>query len=575
MPHRRQGASSGIWLVGGFARWTVIIIYAEKSVSVFLRVVVSDSLEQIPPELRVTCIFSAIARAWDKFFSLCANYPKGQGEHFAAWLRMNKPGTPLYHVVGAQGSRHDLCLMAAPAIYMNRYVCFDYASYLLHLPKKQENILLMCLFVLMTSEEIIAQSRLYGIFYISFCLPVRWLAAKTPVLGKWGWGPISNGDAIDTLRERMMDIVDDPTKVLNEDFMMNMFGKFVDALPPFKEYWEHLYKKKRMRVISAESGATVMQFAELRKEHFHPSDATNAATDKHLVELAKVAAQAVLDKLHDEKKATWKYLSISRSTVSFQGCPEEVKEGLHGRDATNDRSESALGGTTHQLQKYSRIGISNAAAISDAKTNGYFRRFLVNGNKTKGMFYQFDPKMCECLLTVAIEDAPVTISTNRDDLDRQREAKRKKEEMIEKKSLDKAKEDLVEASYYWEMFHSEVCWKGNLSIVSKMLGRLKSESAKLEALKENIRMRVIGLGWKQFAITWSYKGAKRSVSKLAAHLKMIIREEKKLTPPKDPALVMPKRIELPILGTATRQLMESEASALIDEEQFRREANEL
>jgi hypothetical protein len=100
----------------------------EKLISVFLRVVVSDSLENIPPELWVTCIFSAIARAWDKFFSLCANYPKGQGEHFAAWLRVNKPGTALYHVVGMQGSRHDLFLMAAPAIYMNCYVCFDYAS---------------------------------------------------------------------------------------------------------------------------------------------------------------------------------------------------------------------------------------------------------------------------------------------------------------------------------------------------------------------------------------------------------------------------------------------------------------
>ncbi len=65
------------------------------------------------------------------------------------------------------------------------------------------------------------------------------------------------------------------------------------------------------------------------------------------------------------------------------------------------------------------------------------------------------------------------------------------------------------------------------------------------------------------------------VNELAAHLKMIIREEKKLTPPKDPALVMPKRLELPTLGTATKQLMESEASALIDEEQFRRKANEL
>ena len=95
----------------------------EKSVSVFLQVVGSDGLEQIPAELRVTCIFLEIAHAWDKFFSLCANYPKGQGEHVAAWLRVNKPGTALYHVVGAQGSRHGLCLEAAPAIYMNRYVC--------------------------------------------------------------------------------------------------------------------------------------------------------------------------------------------------------------------------------------------------------------------------------------------------------------------------------------------------------------------------------------------------------------------------------------------------------------------
>ena len=88
----------------------------EQSVSSYSRVIVTDSMEKIPPKLRVTCVYSAIARAWDKFFSLCANYPKGQGEHFAAWLRVNKPGTPLYHVVGAQGSRHDLCLMAAPAI---------------------------------------------------------------------------------------------------------------------------------------------------------------------------------------------------------------------------------------------------------------------------------------------------------------------------------------------------------------------------------------------------------------------------------------------------------------------------
>ena len=183
--------------------------------------------------------------------------------------------------------------------------------------------------------------------------------------------------------------------------------------------------------------------------------------------------------------------------------------------------------------------------------------------------------MRECLLMAAIEDAPHTISINREELDKQREAKRKKEEMIETKSLGKAEEALVEASYYWDMYFLDVCWNGKQSIVKTVLERLQSESAKVEALKENIQMQVIGLVWKQFAITWSQKGVRRSVDELVMHLKMIIREEKKLTPPTDPALEMPKRAELPILGTATRQLLESNDTAKIDEKEFRERAAEL
>jgi hypothetical protein len=140
----------------------------------------------------------------------------------------------------------------------------------------------------------------------------------------------------------------------------------------------------------------------------------------------------------------------------------------------------------HQLQKYGCISLTNAAAVSDTKTNGYFSQFSSNINKTKnkGMFYQFEPRIRECLLTVAIDDAPQTVSINRDALDNQRDAKRKKEEMIEKKSLEKAQESLVEASYYWDMCFSDVCWKGKQSIVGKILALLKSELAKLEAQKE-------------------------------------------------------------------------------------------
>ncbi len=37
---------------------------------------------------------------------------------------------------------------------------------------------------------------------------------------------LSNGDAIVTLCEKMMGIVDDPTKVLDMGFMMNIFSKY-------------------------------------------------------------------------------------------------------------------------------------------------------------------------------------------------------------------------------------------------------------------------------------------------------------------------------------------------------------
>jgi hypothetical protein len=68
-----------------------------------------------------------------------------------------------------------------------------------------------------------------------------------------------------------MDIVHDLTKVLDEDHMMSMFIKYIDTLPPFKEYWEHyLFEKKKMIVVSSESGVGVLQFSELRNELFSP-----------------------------------------------------------------------------------------------------------------------------------------------------------------------------------------------------------------------------------------------------------------------------------------------------------------
>jgi hypothetical protein len=44
-----------------------------------------------------------------------------------------------------------------------------------------------------------------------------------------------------------------------------------------------------------------------------------------------------------------------------------------------------------------------------------------------GMFHQFEQRLHEYLLTVGIENAPQTISINREELEKQREAKRSEE----------------------------------------------------------------------------------------------------------------------------------------------------
>ena len=59
------------------------------------------------------------------------------------------------------------------------------------------------------------------------------------------------------------------------------------------------------------------------------------------------------------------------------------------------------------------------------------------------------------------------------------------------------------------------------------------------------------------------------------HLKMIIREEKKLMPPTDPALETPKGAKLPILGTAMQQLLKSNDTDRIDKKELRERAAEL
>ena len=116
----------------------------EKALTTYLNALLKDSLENIDSHLRVSTSMSALIRAFDKEFSLCANYPKGHGDEFKEWIKQTQPGELLLHVERASGSRQDLFVEGAPAVYWNRQYCIEFLDEQLILPSKgnvlQENI---------------------------------------------------------------------------------------------------------------------------------------------------------------------------------------------------------------------------------------------------------------------------------------------------------------------------------------------------------------------------------------------------------------------------------------------------
>ena len=217
----------------------------EKGVTKEWKGSLMGSEEEIDPILRVKCSFSAYCRAWDKFFSLNANYVKGAGGHFAAWFADTHPGDLLFHIENCVGSRQDICFLAAPGIYMNREPCYEYGDRLLRMAKKKDNILLRNLMTHMRSEETVAVTRLFSIFCVGWCMPFRALAGMTHELGDdYNWGVVSMGRVLDTMLEKMEELSAHPELILRRDVVLNWFKEFRDELDPFNDWWNFLLNDK-------------------------------------------------------------------------------------------------------------------------------------------------------------------------------------------------------------------------------------------------------------------------------------------------------------------------------------------
>ena len=113
-------------------------------------------------------LFSSLARAYDKGFSIYDNHQKVFGELLIEWIMDKHPWYLLYHVEQVQYSRQEIILEALLDIYMNQEINTEFLDDSLRMPGKRcDNILMQNLFVLLASPEMAAQSSFICIFYFA------------------------------------------------------------------------------------------------------------------------------------------------------------------------------------------------------------------------------------------------------------------------------------------------------------------------------------------------------------------------------------------------------------------------
>ena len=181
----------------------------------------NSELAMIDQRLRVTTNIEMVLRAVDKEFSLCANYPKGHGEIFRQWIECTYPGVLLLRVERASGSRQDLCVEGAGALFYNRSYWLEFLDERLRTPG--DNILQENLFVILSSCEMVALSRVCSIIYLLVRLPIRWLSGHSRELMRYDWSVRSMGKCIDILEKALEKICEDGAYILDVAFMMGIF----------------------------------------------------------------------------------------------------------------------------------------------------------------------------------------------------------------------------------------------------------------------------------------------------------------------------------------------------------------
>jgi hypothetical protein len=232
---------------------------------------------------------------------------------------------------------------------------------------------------------------------------------------------------------------------------------------------------------------------------------------------------------------------------------------LH-KEASNSIAESNHASSTHSLKTSGTIWLDSAAGEGQTRPNndfGWGHNAFVSGRSSKngrfertfGCFHSLSIELQQSIIETARRGAANGRKCFDDALNKQKESRQQKEEIARRKKIATCREEYIVAIELWEQYHSPWCWK-TVEYAQLVYGQLKSETARLNAVKEQILIGYLGLGWERAHNPWSKSRVTFSSKQLLKHLiETVIPMANELPIPVEPPIKFPSPPESQLLGT--------------------------
>ena len=492
--------------------------------------------------------------AVEKYFGLEANYAKGKGSMFKDYMLRYHPTSHLFPLVRAcGGNRQDMATEGALPLLANIPFYLEFLIWRMRCGAG-EGILEKNLYTELRSVEMVSLLRVLSILHVAIVLPMRWLAGRCCDLAEYGFGVADMGEVIDLMDGVFAEVVEDGSMLLDDGYAMSIFQPLLDKLPPFKAYMDYMFEEKQSRAIGTrEDDHKILLFDVWRAELFFPTRGDMRETNLLSAQIASEAASIFQAEFRDTSKATSAYLSAIQGRKSMGKVSDKERLISVGLDATNSISESLHASTTHGLKMYGTIRMDHSAAEGQSRSNNDF------GRGTEIGYFHTKPYELQRTAIIASKEKA---ASNRRSFDvavaRQFQLRREGEELALKKAKSDATEDHIVAIYMYDQFHSKRCWK-TVRQANHFYSRLKSEAAKLRAVKEQILIRYLGLGWVDAHHPWSAGTIAYTSKQLLRHLTLkVIPMADDLPVPTEPPLNLPSLPVMSKLGTVSSLAKEHE-----------------